>query len=105
MAEEMVGSIIDSMDMSLSKLWEIVKDRDAWHAAIQGRKPCLEHSTLNIFKMTFGHCFPKCSKDDLETCTQANCFKFIIVQKKIGKIQKNPMIQKFHFKIDLCVLF
>ena len=28
--------IIDSMDMSLSKLWDIVKDREAWHAAAHG---------------------------------------------------------------------
>ena len=29
-------SITDSMDMRLSKVWEIVKDREAWHAASPG---------------------------------------------------------------------
>ena len=31
-----LDSIIDSVDMNLSKLWEIVKDREAWHAAVRG---------------------------------------------------------------------
>ena len=31
-----LDGIIDSVDMGLSKLWETVKDRGAWHAAVPG---------------------------------------------------------------------
>ena len=31
-----LDGIIDSTDMSLSEFWEIVKDREAWHAAVHG---------------------------------------------------------------------
>ena len=34
--DEMVDSITDSMDIRLSKVQEIVKDREVWHAAVQG---------------------------------------------------------------------
>ena len=31
-----MDGITDSMNMKLSKLWKMVKDREAWHAAVHG---------------------------------------------------------------------
>ena len=42
-----LDGITDSMDMNLSKLWEIMKDRGAWHAAVHGVQRVEKTQQLN----------------------------------------------------------
>ena len=58
-----LDGIIDSMDMSLSKLWEIVKDREVWYAAVHGVTK--SQTRLRDWKTTIQLYLCKCTENYL----------------------------------------
>ena len=59
-----LDSLADSMDMNLSKLWELVMDREDWHAAVHGVTELDMTQGLNLTELS-GECYLKSNIWDL----------------------------------------
>ena len=79
-----LDGIIDSMDMRLGRLWEIVKDREEWHPVAHGV------AELDTTEQLNNKCFSVVS-DPFEVCVQFLISNWCPPGLKFAKPQANPM--------------